>query len=328
MSRSAKILLVLAAVFVVLGLVIFSAAMIATNWDFTKLNTVNYETNRHEISEQFSDISVTTETADVVFLPSQDGKCTVVSYEAENARHTVSVQNGTLNIKLADTRRWYEHITFFSIGSPKITVYLPETEYASLEVRTDTGDVNIPKDFSFEGIKISTDTGDVSSKAPFAGAMTVATDTGDINIINICSEEHGGRIDIETDTGRVKLSRVNCKSLDIESDTGDVTLDDVVSSGDVLVESGTGDVTLSGVLSIGKLSIESDTGDVKFDKSDAAEIFVETDTGDVTGTLLSNKLFTVKTVTGDVDVPVSVAGGRCEITTATGDVELRIAELK
>jgi hypothetical protein len=44
----------------------------------------------------------------------------------------------------------------------------------------------------------------------------------------------------------------------------------------------------------------------------------------VCGTLLSSKVFIIKTDTGDVDVPKSTVGGRCEITTSTGDVEISI----
>ena len=60
------------------------------------------------------------------------------------------------------------------------------------------------------------------------------------------------------------------------------------------------------------------------DACDAAEIVVKTDTGDVTGTLLTEKVFMVKTDTGDVDVPRSVTGGACEITTDTGDIRVGI----
>ena len=66
------------------------------------------------------------------------------------------------------------------------------------------------------------------------------------------------------------------------------------------------------------------TGDVTFDGCDAAAISVKTDTGDVTGSLLSNKMFVIDTNTGDVDVPETVDGGRCEIVTDTGDIELNI----
>ena len=49
-----------------------------------------------------------------------------------------------------------------------------------------------------------------------------------------------------------------------------------------------------------------------------------TDTGDVRGSLLSEKVFIVNTDTGRKEVPDTITGGRCEITTDTGDVKITI----
>ena len=92
----------------------------------------------------------------------------------------------------------------------------------------------------------------------------------------------------------------------------------VVSNGN------TGAISLKNVIAAEKFSIERSTGDVKFDGCDAAEIFVKTDTGDVTGSLLSNKIFVVEADTGSVDVPKTATGGKCEITTDTGDINISI----
>ena len=51
---------------------------------------------------------------------------------------------------------------------------------------------------------------------------------------------------------------------------------------------------------------------------------IVTDTGDVTGTFLSDKVFIYKTDTGDVDLPRTQSGGRCDITTDTGDIRISI----
>ena len=64
------------------------------------------------------------------------------------------------------------------------------------------------------------------------------------------------------------------------------------------------------------------TGDIKLDKSDAAEIFIKTSTGNVTGTLLTEKVFITQTSTGNIKVPKSIKGGRCEITTSTGNIKI------
>ncbi len=75
-----------------------------------------------------------------------------------------------------------------------------------------------------------------------------------------------------------------------------------------------------------QFSIDRSTGDVRFDRCDAPELLIKTDTGDVRGSLLSEKVFITQTDTGRVNVPKTVTGGTCQITTNTGDIKIEIAE--
>ena len=288
-------------------------------WDFSKLSTGKYETNTYEISEEFSNLSMNTDTADIIFALSDDGKCRVECYEEEKAKHSVAVQENTLVIKMIDERTWYDYIGI-NFGSPKITVYLPKAEYASLFIKESTGDIEIPKNFKFEGVDISSSTGDVNFFASASKLIKIRTSTG-----NVCVENtSAGTLDLSASTGRITVSNVICGGdANINVSTGRTNLNNIecknlTSSGD------TGDISLNHVIAAEKFSIKRSTGDVRFDGSDAAEILVETDTGDVTGTFLSEKIFFVETDTGSVDVPESITGGRCEITTDTGDIELDI----
>ena len=72
------------------------------------------------------------------------------------------------------------------------------------------------------------------------------------------------------------------------------------------------------------ISVERTTGFVKLEKCDAAELYIKTDTGDVKGTLLSDKVFITKTDTGHIEVPKTITGGRCEISTDTGDIRINV----
>lgn len=280
MKNSTKIWLITATTLVALGCIMFSVVMTRNHWDFTKLSTVKYETNTYEVTDDFNSISMLTDTADILFVQSDDKICKVVCYEMSDMKHTTTVQNDTLTINVTDEREWYDHIGI-TLGSPKITVYLPKTEYDSLVIKEDTGDIEVPKDFKFGSIDISTSTGDIT--------ITGVTCEGDI-VINVS-------------TGKANLTDIKCKSFISDGSTGDISLKNVIATE--------------------KFSIERSTGDVKFDACDATEIWVETDTGDVTGNLLSEKIFITQTSTGDVHVPKSTNGGKCEITTSTGDIYIK-----
>ena len=306
MGKRTKIWLIIAASLVLIGLMIFAAVMAVYRWDFTE-------------REEFSNISMKTQTADIQFAASDDGICRVVCYETENEKHSVSVENGTLTVSSVDEREWYEF--GISAGTPKITVYLPESEYAALIIKESTGDVEIPKDFMFESIDISLSTGDVKSFASASELIKILTSTGDICVENVSAD----MLDLSVSTGDVTVSSVTCEGdVAVGVSTGKAYLSDIVCKS-VISSGGTGDISLKNVLAAEKLSVERSTGDVMLAGCDAAEIFISTDTGDIAGSLLTDKVFIVETDTGSVNVPKSAKGGKCEIISNTGDIDISIS---
>ncbi len=319
MRKITKIWLVVAAFFVVVGLILFGVVMMAYNWDFTKLSTIRYETYDYEINEDYKDILIVTNTADILLVPSENEETLLKCFEQKNLNHLVAVKGDRLVIEAKDTRKWYEYIGI-NFTSPKITLSIPRGEYGALSINGSTGNVEIPKDFKFESIEITESTGAVTNHASASESIKIKTSTGHICLENISA----GAIDLSVSTGKVTVSGVTCKGeVTVGVSTGkayfaDIACKSVISSGT------TGDVSLNNVVAADKLSIKRSTGDIRFDASDGAEIFVETDTGDVSGTLLSEKVFITETSTGRISVPKSVMGGRCEIVTETGDIAVLI----
>lgn len=302
----------------ILLLLIIFCMMILT---MTACSSMNYETNIHEINEEFNNISIKTDTADIAFVPSNDGMCRVVCYEDAKKNHSVEVQNGTLTLDGVNNKKWYDYIGI-NIDPPKITVYLPEAEYSSLIIEESTGDIDILRDFKFKSIDVSLSTGDVKCYASAAEAIKIAASTGDI-----CAESiSASSLDITVSTGKVTVSDMTCDgNITIGVSTGKTYLTDIVCKN--LISTGrTGDISLKNVISTEKISVERSTGDVTLDRSDAAELFITTSTGDVEGSLLTDKVFITKTDTGRINVPNSITGGRCEITTETGDIKISISD--
>ena len=300
MSKRTKIWLIAAASLLIIGITLFAVTMAVNGWDFQRLNTAELETNTHEISEDFKDISIDSSTADIKFALSDDGKCRVVCDEFEKEKHTVRIENGTLKVALNEDKEWYEYIGF-NLGSPEITIYLPRKEFGDLTIDLSTGDTEISKDFIFETVNISCTTGSVITKDVSAESVDISLSTGRIEISDLDCK---GDLKLKSSTGDTELVNVNCKNL--------------ISTGT------TGDLEMNKVSATDGFFIERSTGDVELEDCDAEEISIETDTGDVSGSLLTEKIFFVSTDTGDVEVPKSTSGVRCEITTDTGDVEIAI----
>ena len=292
----------------------------ALNFDFSRLSTNKIETNTHTVSDPFDSIVIDTDTADITFLPSEDDICQVVCNEQENAHHTVEVVDGKLTVKYTDTRKWYEHIGIFSFGKTSVTVYLPQLEYSSLSIVEDTGDISIPSNFKFDSIDVTVSTGDVSCYASASGKMNIKTSTGDIKLESICA----GSLELSVSTGKITASSVVCDGdVKLRASTGTTTLTNITCQNLTSVAS-TGKLIMNNIIASGNFSIERSTGDVRFERCDASEITIVTDTGDVKGTLLSDKIFIAKTDTGRKDVPETTTGGKCKITTDTGNIIIEI----
>ena len=125
-------------------------------------------------------------------------------------------------------------------------------------------------------------------------------------------------------TGCITASAITCDGdVKVKTTTGDTVLTDVTCR-NLSSEGSTGDLILKRVTAAEAFVIERDTGDVRFDACDAATLSVTTDTGDIKGSLLTEKVFITSTDTGRVDVPESTTGGKCKLTTDTGDIEISL----
>lgn len=313
-----KVVLIIGAVLVVLGLILFIAVMSANHWDFSRLGTVNFVTNTHTIANGFTDISIQTDTADILFGVSDDESCKVVCHEQENLKHTVFVQDGTLTVKLVDDRKWYEYIGF-SMEHSQVTVYLPMQEYQALVVKASTADVALPRELSFGSMDISLSTGDVSSFAAVAKDAKFQTTTGNIWVEGMTPEN----LELTVTTGQITVSEVTCSGdLAVQVSTGKARLTEVTCR-DLSSTGNTGDLELTHVIA-DSFDLTRSTGDIRFSRCDASKITVNTSTGDVSGSLLSEKIILAQSGTGRVNVPKSFTGGSCEINTSTGDITITI----
>ena len=312
--------LLIALCLIIAGAVIFGIALAAGGWDLSALDGVEYRTVTVDIDESFTDIAIDTDTEDIAFVPSEDGRCRVVFVEREKEEHSASVKDGVLEIALKDTRKWYDHFTLFSFKDTKVTVFLPGGGYGKLTIKESTGDISIPGDYGFESADITVSTGDVGLGASVSGLLRVAADTGSIRAEDLSA----GEIDIKVTTGGVTLRNVICEGdMAVRVSTGRTNLANVTCAGFKSAGS-TGRIILENVICADMMEIERSTGSVELDRCDAAQIGIRTDTGSVTGTLMSDKVFIARSSTGRVDVPETTSGGECRIFTSTGNIIIGI----
>ena len=188
----------------------------------------------------------------------------------------------------------------WNINKNSMDIYLSIKVLESLKIFGSTGDIILDKGLKFDDVKIKVSTGNIEVLSEEINSLNLECSTGDIKVDNMI---FGGEVNLVTSTGDIKLKDVDCKTLNIHVSTGDVYLIDVVVSGDLFLNGG--------------------TSDVKLERFDEENIEIEVSTGDVIGTILTSKVFYAKAGTGDVDVPETLNGGKCKVTTSTGDIILK-----
>lgn len=357
MSRNKKTAILVALLLIVMGGILAMIGYTMTGNDLTQLNTEELTQETYTITEPFEHIHIRTGSSDVRILPSSDGSCTVVcDDESETQYHTVSVEDGILLIHQVTEPMFFGVMLQYD---PVVTVYLPESQYGNLVVDGAAGSIlDVDTSFTFESARLTLSSGDIHFRASLTHDLRVRTSSGDIRLSGC---HVGGNTQVDASSGSIALSDLNTKILAVNGSSGDILLEDIhaqaiqtsASSGsialsgceaqqDLSIQTTSGSVELtevtapsltgnasSGYFQLqetfigGQLFLETTSGSIFFDASDAQSLLINTSSGEVSGTLLSPKFFITHTSSGSVKTSDSdPAGGRCEITTSSGDIKI------
>ncbi len=151
--------------------------------------------------------------------------------------------------------------------------------------------------------------------------LEVTCTTGDVQLTEGISFDN---LAVNVVTGDVRMKDFVCKGkAEINVRTGDLSVKDS-SFGALSFRATTGDLEADESVVEGDLHVNVTTGDVDLDEFDAANLYIKTTTGDVKAELLSGKEFVTQTGVGDVEVPEGSSGGKCEVTTTTGDINIKV----
>lgn len=302
MRKGMKITIVVALLCILSGIVVCCGALAAIGSDFSLLNTMKFETNAYEITDSFANIRVDAAEGDIRLLPTQDGTCKVVCSESDKISHTVTVKDNTLTIIRTDTRKWYERIGIYFGGDREmaLTVYVPEQEYENLKLTTVSGGISVPAAFTFTQAELHSTSGDI-----VFGARSVGT------------------LKAETTSGDIQLSAATADSISVSSVSGEIEASDITAAS-LSAASTSGEVELKSVVVTNELSAETVSGEIELEGCDAQTLRLKSVSGNIFGTLLTGKQFTTHTTSGNVNVPASTAQGKCDITTTSGNIRIKL----
>lgn len=299
----AKGWLIAATALTVSGLVLIGGTLAAVGFNIKNLSTAKYTDVTKVIDKTFDSIDIDVATLSVELAPSEEKECRLEFHERENKQLSsfTEVENNTLVIRDDSRRNWFVHITFFDFDSPKLTVYLPKNQFDSIKISEYTGEIKL------NGLNVNT--------------LSLKTTTGSISAEKINVSENA---EVKTATGSVKMTGVTAKNLTLNTTTGSVLTESVTVKNNLEASATTGCIKLKDTVSGVNAVLSCTMGTITFDSADAANIYAHTTTGAITGTLRSEKQFTAQSRTGGVNVPKSGSGGKCDLSTTTGDIKIEI----
>lgn len=321
MKTSKKKAIITAVILMVAGIMISVLTFAVSDFHFSDMDNLKYETNEYNIDESFSNIIVDADTCDVNIIPADNRRCTVVCNESDKIYYNVSVKDNTLKIEEKNKLAWYDYIGFLHWGDMSINIYLPEYEYNSLYIENSSGNVDVSNYICFFDAEVNASSGDINFEGYVVNDLEISASSGNILLTGVEAEN----IAASTSSGDIRAVALKAYNRFYTSaSSGDITVKD--SKSDYFRGSVTsGDISLTDYICDYDINLESTSGDLELEDSDAKNIELKATSGDITGKLLSAKLFDVDTNSGDVDVPQSAKGGRCRIETTSGDIEFEVS---
>jgi DUF4097 and DUF4098 domain-containing protein YvlB len=247
--------LIVAASFLLSGIVICFIALTGLDFDFSSLNTVDLIEKKYDVNEAFVNINIDSAEGDIKVLPSDDGKCSIVCFDDGKIHHTVEVRGSTLYVKRIDSRKWYEHIGIYW-ATMRVTVYLPQDKYEDAVVKSVSGDVFVSPDISFDDLSLISTSGDISFDGKARHDLVAKTVSGDI-----------------------RLSNVDATTLSANTTSGDIDLGHVDITDGAVLKTVSGDVEMISC-DAGSFEIRTVSGDVEGSIASSKNYIVSTTSGD------------------------------------------------
>lgn len=189
-----------------------------------------------EIRENYKNISINVDVANINIKKAEKEVTEVVIEKAKSSRYSVNVENDTLIICRAK-RKWYTYlIPIFKV--PRITIFLPEIQLKDLTIKSNTSKINVI-DMSCQSLTIKGNTGKINlEKVLVNEKVRIKTNTGGVNLL----DSDAGEIFIKSNTGKVGGTLLTDKAFVIRCNTGKVKIPNTFGSSKCEIITNTGSI--------------------------------------------------------------------------------------
>ena len=205
MKRGERTMLFIALVLIVAGIALATSAAASVGFDMPKVLSDEYQDVERRIEStdgELTGIVVDAVDGDVRFDVAEGNEILVVCSERRGVTHDVSLRGGVLEIKRVDEREWYDRIavmdfTFLRDGG--ITVFLPPCSLKNIEIKTVSGDVELPDGIVTDELHVKTTSGDIDAVSVQCFRAELLSTSGEVR----CEYMTAGELSMETTSGAV-----------------------------------------------------------------------------------------------------------------------------
>ncbi len=334
MTKTVRLILILAASFAALGLLVCGIALALGARFHGNLTDVTKPT-----VGTFSSIEITSSDANIHIRKSATGETYAVSRETDKVYFTLTVENDTLLLREVDTRAWYDQIGIF-FGARRVTLYLASESYDALAAEVESGGILVENTgISFGDVTLSTTSGGIRFAGEARESLDIVAHSGGIAVSGASpttmtlSAISGGIaiadcapriLSAEAHSGGIAITRCRPDSLTVETVSGGMAISDS-APGTLSAKATSGGIAITDTTVGGAFYAETNSGGVRLRSFDASEITIDVTSGGVDATLKSGKIYEVRTESGGSSFPQSdPTGGLCKVTTRSGSVRIRV----
>lgn len=302
-------LYIIAAAFLLVGIIVFVAGFAMLDFDFSNFDTEPvYTPMKYTESGSISGIVIKDDGADIKFTQSSDKKIHIKYYENGVRTYEITKLEGDiLSVELKNNADWKQKLNL-SRSTPVITVMLPKKFRGDIRIESQKGDVEFDSVVA-EGVTVTSSGGDIRMfGCTVSGNMTATAQSGNVELYN---NKISGVAQFNSFRGNILAQLVTASEIYVDTTRGHVTLADVSSLGNIFGECDGGDIRLSALGAKQSITLIADGGSIR---------------GSLTGHA-DDYAYNCNAQGGACNLPQNNLGGKknLNLRTQNGDIDISIA---
>lgn len=197
------------------GLILLVVGLVGSIFTFRSVNQAKDIAVKKEINDNFKEIAITTDNANVKVLPTSGSRAMAeLTGKGPNHRLSVDVEESVLKVDVSNKQKKLYNFDFSEL-LVTLKVYVPEEDYDSLQIESDNGQVQI-NELLAKDIHVETDNGIIKLNDIEGETIAAAANNGIIDLKSIAARD----VALETDNGKILLDGVEGKLFSRASNGG------------------------------------------------------------------------------------------------------------